>query len=125
MDDKISGVFFGGGKIELFVFVGFGCRGYGFFGGVEGVFVSYVDFVLFKYNLVGKVVVDIGSFFCECGGLVDRIFGFFGSFEWCIGGVFVDGDYVKSGVVVFVKEDFVVLFDNDDILRVDGMGGVY
>lgn len=124
-DDKISGALLGGGKIEPSVLVGLGRRGHGLLGGVEGVLVSHADLVLLKHNLVGKVVVDIGSLLRERGGLVDRILGSLGSLERRIGGVLVDGDHVKSGVVALVKEDLVALSDNDDIPRVDGTGGAH
>lgn len=112
----------------MVVFVGFVGGWVGVFGGVvEGVGVSYLDVggFVFDDNLVSEVVVDVGGFFGEGGGLVDGVFGIIGSIERCIGSVFVNGDYVEGGVVVFVEEDFVVLVDDDNVLGVDGVGRVY
>lgn len=121
-DNQVHGLFIVEGQVESPVLVGFAGRWLGLLRGiVEGVGVSHLDpLVVVAHNLVGKVVVDVGSLVREGGRLVDTILVSIGTLERGIGSVFVDRDHVKRSVLTLVQEDLVALSYNDDIPGVDG-----
>lgn len=121
--DQVHGVLLVGRQVELAVLVHLGCRRFRLLGGVvEGVVVGHLDLLrlALQHDLVGEVVVDVGSFLSERCGLVDALLGALGRLEGRIGGVLVDGHHVQRGVVALVQEHLVALLDDDDVPGVDG-----
>lgn len=94
---------------------------------VEGVLVSHVDLlgVRLDNDLQGEDVVDVGSLEHERAGAVDRVLVALGNLERRIRGVLVDGDHVQVGLVALVNEDLVAPLCEDQIPRVDGLGGAH
>lgn len=94
---------------------------------VEGVLVSHVDLlgVRLDNDLQWEDVVDVGSLEHERAGAVDRVLVALGNLERRIRGVLVDGDHVQVGLVALVNEDLVAPLCEDQIPRVDGLGGAH
>lgn len=76
-------------------------------------------------DLQREDVVDVGSLEHERAGAVDRVLVALGDLERCIRGVLVDGDHVQAGLVALVDEDLAVLLCEDQIPRVNGLGGAH
>lgn len=113
------------GQVELAVLVGLAGGGVGVLGRVvEGVGVGELQLLrlVLDDNLVGEVVVDVGSLLGQGAGLVEGILAAVGGIKRSVGGVLVDGNHVESSVVALVNEDLVALDGDDDVPGVDGAG---
>ena len=61
----------------------------------------------------------------ERAGAVDRVLVALGDLKRRVRGVLVDGDHVQAGLVALVDEDLAVLLGEDEIPRVDRLGGAH
>lgn len=128
-DDKVEVVLLAvGGEVELAVLVGLAGRRVRVLGGVvEGVGVGHLELLALALDddLVGKVVVDVGSLLGESAGHVEAVLGAVRGVHGGVGGVLVDSDHVERGVITLVEEDLVALHRDDNVPGVDGPRGTH
>ena len=85
-------------KVEASIFVGFRRQRLGLLTRVvEWVIMAHVVFrrLRFHYCLVGEIMIDERGFQSQSSWKVDRLLVAFGSFEWCVGSVFVHADHIE------------------------------